>query len=66
MLIDYEAMGTEIHIKFGGDHGDESFKISYQVIYKNIFSLDCMKMKKKLHGCFEMKLRDGVKMKKVA
>ena len=31
MLINYDFMNNEIHLKFGGDHGVGSFKQSIQV-----------------------------------
>ena len=31
MIINYPFIRNEIHIKIGGDHGDGSFKMSFQV-----------------------------------
>ena len=30
-MVHYEEINGEIHIKIGGDHGDKSFKIEYQI-----------------------------------
>ena len=31
LLVDYNSMGNEIHLKVGGDHGGGSFKMSFQI-----------------------------------
>ena len=31
MLVEYEFIGNIIHIKIGGDHGGDSFKMSFQI-----------------------------------
>ena len=31
----YESMNNEIHIKFGGDHGGKSFKLTFQICNKD-------------------------------
>ena len=38
--MEYEELGVEIHVKIGGDHGGESFKMSFQVNIIEFFYVD--------------------------
>ena len=35
LLVNNKTINNEIHVKFGGDHGGGSFKMSYQIVNTN-------------------------------
>ena len=49
LMHEYDAMNNEIHIKIGGDHGDKSFKMSFQVkhfiLIKNFWNISFSRSK---------------------